>query len=124
MVEGVARIARTKPERFQKTLDGIRSLVENSLLCIEAGDVPSLGKLLDLNQMLLAGLFLSTPALEEACTLARSAGAHGAKLTGAGGGGCVLALTDDDPSAVLGAWKAHGIDCFSTTNAAADGATA
>jgi mevalonate kinase len=115
MVEGVARLAKSAPEKFQMNLDAIRALVENAVLCIEAGDVPSLGQLLDLNQMLLAGMFVSTPALENACAIARSAGAHGAKLTGAGGGGCVLALTDTDPSPILDAWKNKGIECFATT---------
>jgi mevalonate kinase len=42
------------------------------------------------------------------CTLARHTGALGCKLTGAGGGGCVVALAEDRASAnrVLAAWGA------------------
>jgi mevalonate kinase len=113
MVEGVARLAARRPEVFQKTIAGITALVKNARLCIEAGDLPGLGKLMDLNQMLLSGLMVSTEAIERACETARLAGALGAKLTGAGGGGCVVALADLDPEPVLAAWKSEGFECFS-----------
>jgi mevalonate kinase len=69
---------------------------------------------MDLNQMLLSGLFLSTEGIERACHIARSAGALGAKLTGSGGGGCVIALTDGEAEGVLAAWQKAGLQCFST----------
>src|SRR5690606_19418784 len=84
-------------EMVERTLAGIRTLVKNAVLCLEAGDLTGFGSLMDYNQMLLSGLMLSTEGLERACFLARSAGALGAKLTGAGGGGCVVALVDEDP---------------------------
>jgi mevalonate kinase len=114
MVESVARLRQRRPEPFEKTLDAIRALVRNARLCIEAGDVPGLGKLLDLNQMLLSGWMVSNEAIETACALARAAGAWGAKLTGAGGGGCVIALTEPDATPVLDAWRGAGLDCFAT----------
>jgi mevalonate kinase len=43
--------------------------------------------------------------------LARSAGAHGAKLAGAGGGGVVIAL-GPDPDAIVAAARAAGVDAF------------
>jgi mevalonate kinase len=71
---------------------------------------------MDLNQMLLSGLFVSTPDIERLCELARGAGALGAKLTGAGGGGSVVALVASAAAgeAVLAAWKADGFDGFAT----------
>ncbi|HVU01959.1 MAG TPA: mevalonate kinase [Polyangiaceae bacterium] len=115
MVEGLAKLRDRKPEMVQKSFDGIESLVKNAALCIGAGDLPGLGKLLDLNQMLLSGLFLSTEDIERACGIARDAGALGAKLTGSGGGGCVVALADGDPAPILDAWKAAGIRGFGTS---------
>jgi mevalonate kinase len=112
MVESVARLLERRPGPVKKTLEGIQSLVRNARLAIEAGDRIGLGRLLDLNQMLLSGLFLSTEEIERACHLARAAGALGAKLTGAGGGGAVLALADEDPEPVLAAWRAEGLECF------------
>ncbi len=114
MVESVARLRDRKRELFDKTADGILSLVKNARLCLESGDSIGLGRLMDLNQMLLSGLFLSTEEIEHACRIARDAGALGAKLTGAGGGGCVVALVESDTGPVLEAWKAAGLECFST----------
>jgi mevalonate kinase len=116
MVEAVARMRTRRPEIVEKTFAGIRSLVDNARLALEAGDVIGLGRLMDLNQMLLAGLFLSTQEIEQMCSLAREAGAHGAKLTGAGGGGCVVALvpSGEVAEAVLAAWKTEGFLGFST----------
>jgi mevalonate kinase len=113
MVEQVAALRERKPEVVDKTLDGISSLVENAALCIEAGDLYGLGKLMDLNQVLLAGLFLSTPEIETACAVAREARALGAKLTGSGGGGAVVALVEHgERERVLEAWRMQGIRCF------------
>jgi mevalonate kinase len=118
MVEGVARLAQRRPDAFAKTIAGITSLVENARLCVEAGDMPGLGKLMDLNQMLLAGLMVSSEGIEAACDIARKAGALGAKLTGAGGGGAVVALADLDPAPVLEAWRTAGFACFASEVAA------
>jgi mevalonate kinase len=116
MVDAVARLRARRPEVVAKIFEGIRSLVANGRLAIEAGDRFALGRLIDLNQMVLSGLFVSTPDIERLCELARRSGALGAKLTGAGGGGCVVALVPSATvgDAVLAAWKADGFDGFAT----------
>jgi mevalonate kinase len=117
MVEAVARYRERRPETAAKAFDGIHTLVKNARLAIEAGDKKAIGQLIDLNQMLLSGLFLSTPEIEQMCAAARAAGAYGAKLTGAGGGGSVIALVEGPAAgaAVLAAWKSDGFDGFLTT---------
>ena len=115
MVDGVRALRDKKPEMVNKSLAGIESLVRNAVLCIDAGDLIGLGKLLDLNQMLLSGLFLSTEEIESACAWAREAGALGAKLTGSGGGGCVVALAEENAEPILEAWQKHGLECFAST---------
>lgn len=114
MVEGLAQLRQHKPELVNRSIDGIRSLVENASLAIEQGDLVGLGRLIDLNQMLLAGLFLSSEGIERACSIARAAGALGAKLTGKGGGGCVIAICAADQEPILDAWRSNGIDGFAT----------
>lgn len=121
MVEEVARFKERNPIQFERSLSAIASLVENALLLLRSGDLRAVGKLMDLNHMLLAGWMLSTEELEHACSLSRQAGAFGAKLTGAGGGGCVLALvgrvgdpeTSERATAVESALVAANIPAFS-----------
>jgi len=114
MVDAVARLRARRPEVVAKAFEGVRVLVHNARLAIEAGDRLALGKLMDLNQMLLAGLFVSSPEIERLCGIARDEGALGAKLTGAGGGGSVVALVPSAAvgEAVLAAWRADGLDGF------------
>jgi mevalonate kinase len=116
MVESVARMRERRPEVVAKSFEGIRSLVRNARLAIQAGDRFALGRLMDLNQMLLSGLFVSTQEIERMCGLARDSGALGAKLTGAGGGGCVVALVPgaEAAEAVLAAWRSAGFQGFAT----------
>lgn len=116
MVEGVARLSETNPELHRRSLEGIRSLVENAISAVEARDVTALGELMNLNQMLLAGLMLSNEPIEELCRTAREAGALGAKLTGAGGGGAVVAVCKDRQvgEGVVGAWRDAGYQGFVT----------
>jgi mevalonate kinase len=94
-VADVARQYERDRPRVEKSLDAIEALVTNARLAIEAGDLAALGQLMDMNHALLSGWMLSTERLEEMIAAARGAGALGAKLTGGGGGGCMIALVRD-----------------------------
>jgi mevalonate kinase len=115
MVQMVAALRTSNPIQFEKNLAAIGSLVENAALCLRGGDLVSLGKLMDLCQMVLAGWMLSTEAIEVACKVARTAGALGAKLTGSGGGGAIVALAEDPAIAqrVQAALSAQNLPAFS-----------
>ena len=67
---------------------------------LRAGDWHELGELMNLCHGLLNAIGVSTPTLERMVTLARQAGAAGAKLTGAGGGGSIVAMCPDGIAAV------------------------
>ena len=60
----------------------------------------ALGELMDFDHGLLSALGVSARSLDQMVWAARDAGADGAKLTGAGGGGCVVALDASDESRV------------------------
>jgi len=92
MVASVGRQLENDRERVNKAFEGIEVLVRNAKLAIEAGDLVALGQLLDLNHTILSSLMLCTTKLDDMCQAARRAGALGAKMTGAGGGGCMFAL--------------------------------
>ncbi|MNY48678.1 mevalonate kinase [compost metagenome] len=59
---------------------------------LERADFKAVGLHLSRAHHLLGQLGLSTPRLDAVCRAALFAGAHGAKLSGAGGGGCAVAL--------------------------------
>ncbi|RLE71054.1 MAG: mevalonate kinase, partial [Thermoprotei archaeon] len=59
---------------------------------LEMGDVKTIGELMNINHGLLSAIGVSTMELERLIYIARNAGALGAKLTGAGGGGLIVAL--------------------------------
>jgi mevalonate kinase len=115
MVNGVAERRRADPNRVDRSLERIRTLVETARQAIETGDRARLGRAMNDNQVELGRLGLSTEALEHACEVARTHGALGAKLTGKGGGGCVVALCAEDPKRVLDAWRSAGFDGFAST---------
>ncbi|QQR90903.1 MAG: mevalonate kinase [Myxococcales bacterium] len=92
MVSSVKHQHEKDPRRVGVVIDGIESLVLNAKSALEQGDLEKVGTYLSLNHALLSSLLLCTPKLDEMCERAKTAGALGAKVTGAGGGGCMLAL--------------------------------
>jgi mevalonate kinase len=59
-------------------------------------DYRSIGELMNVNQGLLDAIGVCIPELSMQVHAARAHGAYGAKLTGAGGGGCMVAICDPD----------------------------
>ena len=113
MVRSVADRLDSDPDGSRAILDRIADLVIDGRFAIEEGDFKRLGQLLDVNHEALQALGLSTLDLDAACDAAREAGALGAKLTGSGGGGCVIALCDD-AAPILTAWKDAGLTYFAS----------
>lgn len=69
--------------------------VDDACAALAAGDGPGMGRAMDRCQEMLAGAGVSTSGIEDLCACARSVGAFGAKLTGAGGGGFILACVPE-----------------------------
>lgn len=74
----------------------IESIVHQATTALQVADLTALGELMLMNHGLLAAMGVSTAALDAACHTAMESGAIGAKLTGAGGGGCIIALCESD----------------------------
>jgi len=90
-------------ERFEGYFDEIAVIVDQARIAIETGSsgMVALGKLMDENQELLETLGVSSPALKQLIVAARRAGAFGAKLSGAGVGGNMIALTSPEAAAAV-----------------------
>ena len=114
MVDSVAALRIRAPELAQEVFNRIGALAGELAASLRSADFRGVGRLMRDNHALLQRLSLSTPAIDAMCERARSAGAHGAKLTGGGGGGCVVALCETVPEAdaVLAAWRRASFDGF------------
>ena len=100
--------ARAQPRLYQPIFEAITALVEEADHALRSGDMPSLGAAMTMNHGLLRTLGVSTVELDNAVDAALAAGARGAKLTGAGGGGAIIALCDRDPEALRSAIEKAG----------------
>lgn len=87
----------------EKTIEAIGDLARAGADAMERGALTELGELMNVNHGLLSALSVSSAEIEVLVAAARRAGAVGAKLTGAGGGGCVIALAPGREEAVAAA---------------------
>jgi mevalonate kinase len=100
-VRDVRNAWQAQTEDFERLFDQIGSVSENARKIIEAGRPSQLGSLMDENQALLVQMGVSSPALDRLILAARSAGALGAKLSGGGRGGNMIALVNDTNAEVV-----------------------
>jgi mevalonate kinase len=116
----VARLRERLPAA-DEILNRLGGLAEDTTMALATGDVAALARTFEVAHGLLARLQLSSPELEGLCAGARAAGAAGAMLTGAGGGGAVIALAPGRERAVLARWREAGFDGLLATIAATPG---
>lgn len=77
---------------FEDYFEAVGSLVDAARQMIEAGVLEPLGPLMDANHGLLRKIGVSCESLDRLVKAARNAGAFGAKLSGGGRGGNMIAL--------------------------------
>ncbi|MGP3668132.1 MAG: mevalonate kinase [Candidatus Bathyarchaeota archaeon] len=95
LVKEVDKLKEKKKGLMVKMLTDMENLVFEGLNALESGNLRLLGEVLNKNQEMLSSIGVSHWKLEELIDVARKAGAVGAKLTGGGGGGCMICLTED-----------------------------
>ncbi|RLF09066.1 MAG: mevalonate kinase [Thermoprotei archaeon] len=113
--EMVARVRRLKEELGEPIDLAIRAIGEvtrKAKASLEKGDVIEVGRLMNVNHGLLEAIGVSTSRLSQMVYAARSAGALGSKITGAGGGGCIIALAPGAEDEVVAALRAVGASAF------------
>jgi mevalonate kinase len=104
------------PSLTRPALECLGAAVREGQSALERADLPRLGEIMNMTHEVLSALDVSSRVLDELCAIARDQGALGAKLTGAGGGGCVIALppAGAPPSGLdsLEPLTARGLDPF------------
>ena len=104
---------KERPARYEAVFDQIESLTQAAVEAMRNGYLEDLGELMNLCQGHLNALQVSTPELEQMVHIARSNGAIGAKLTGGGGGGSIVALAPRARDRVSDALQAAGFETLS-----------
>ena len=107
-VAGVRERYEAEPRRFDAVFDQIDELSSGGAEALKAQNYDELGRLMNICQGLLNAIGVSTPDLENMVSIARQNGALGAKLTGAGGGGSIVALCPGTEEAVRSALQGAG----------------
>ncbi len=93
VVDDVRKKKEENPKEFEKTFNDYESLVKESRHALESFDIKKVGELMNRNHELLKKIGVSCKELDYLVDIARKNGAIGAKLTGTGRGGYMIALT-------------------------------
>ena len=113
MIDLVTNTLQSNPKTYQY-IEHLGDLAHRGINAIIHHDWNQLGSLLTNAHQSLQKLGVSSKKLDHMVTLACDTGALGSKLTGAGGGGAVIAFCSQEASSVIEVWKSHGYDAFET----------
>jgi len=93
VVNGVKERRAAEPQKFARIFADAEKIVHESKKALEAGDLKMVGELMNRNHELLVEIGVSGKKLDQLVEIARKEGAPGAKITGTGVGGYMVALT-------------------------------
>lgn len=96
LVKQVNAQAKKYPKLYKMIFNQISDLVDQAKVALRKNDLEKVGELMNLNQGLLDTLGVNSNILSKLIYAARDAGAYGAKLSGAGGGDCMIALAPEN----------------------------
>ena len=100
-VGAVRKLHEADRPRWEKVFDRVGEIVWDARQAIERGDTAELGTLMDANHALLQEMTVSCTELDALVEMARRSGALGAKLSGGGRGGNMLALVPRENAPAL-----------------------
>ena len=108
LVERVRGLRERTPDTVDRIIDTIVGISVEGIKAFKERDLPKLGTLMNINHGLLEALGVSSKRLNDMVYSSRSAGALGSKMTGAGGGGCMIALCPNNEDKVETALRVVG----------------
>ena len=107
-VHHVAALNQRQPTLCAQVFACIENIVNEAVTHLQNGELAALGDLMNINHGLLSALGVVSDQNEQMVALARRAGALGAKVTGAGFGGAMIALAPGRTEQVHQSLKSHG----------------
>lgn len=114
IVANVKQFKEKNEEKFFRLCKEESDLINDALILLKNNDLAGLGKKMLKNQEYLEMIGTSNEELHAMIELAQKS-SFGAKITGAGGGGCIIALTDESNlENVIEQFKKKNYECFST----------
>ncbi|MDH3677502.1 MAG: mevalonate kinase [Nitrosopumilus sp.] len=113
IVSKVKLFKEENKEKFSNICNEENNLIEDVLICLNNNDFGGIGKSIIKNQEYLEKIGVSNEKLRNMIEIANQS-SFGSKLTGAGGGGCIFALTDESNKEItLQQLKENNYECFS-----------
>jgi mevalonate kinase len=113
LVSIVQQYRQNNFELFLKLSKMATNICDNAIEQLERGNIINLGKLMNENQSLLEQIGVSNKEISKIIDSSLNYGAFGSKITGAGGGGCVLSLVrKEDKESFLSNMRKCGYECF------------
>jgi mevalonate kinase len=94
-VGDVRKLYESNPDGIRSIFSEIEDVVQQAITCMNTGNIKRLGQLMDENHTYLQNLTVSSYELDKLVEAARQAGALGAKLSGGGRGGNMIALVEE-----------------------------
>ena len=96
VVADVKRLKEADPEKFEKIFNEYKALSEKAKKALLEGDIATIGDLMNKNHKLLQKITVSGEINDKLVDIALKNGALGAKMTGTGRGGLVIALAENE----------------------------
>lgn len=115
-VRKVSSFREQNSGEFENIQQELNKIVSDAGVALVIGDIARVGQLMSQNQRLLRRIGVSHPKAEQIIDAAIKSGALGAKVTGAGGGGAVIALAAGQPEGetIRAAVEKLGYESFTT----------
>jgi len=112
VVENVKQFKEKNEEKFSTLCDKESKLVEDILELLKNNNIVEIGKRINENQEYLETVGVSNEKLRKMIKIGQNK-SFGAKITGAGGGGCIFALTNESNlEQTMNQFKNENYDCF------------
>ena len=113
VVGEVRKFKEENNEEFSKLCEEETKLIEDVLKSLKENNLQDLGKKIIQNQEYLEKIGISNDKLREMIKVGQNS-SYGAKITGAGGGGCIYALADESNlEQTINQFKEQNYECFS-----------